>query len=95
LNALTPETSKTTNYFWSLVRSFALDDEEMEMFLHEANTFAFSEDKAIIEQQQKMWDTVPGANPVPFPHDKAVIESSRLMERLMIKEQIGRSEEVN
>ena len=86
LNALTPETSKTTNYFWSLVRCFALDDEEMETFLHEANTFAFSEDKAIIEQQQNMWDTVPDAKPIPFPHDKGVIASDRLMRRLMNEE---------
>jgi len=86
LNALTPETSKTTNYFWSLVRCFALDDEEMETFLHEANTFAFSEDKAIIEQQQKMWDTVPDAKPIPFPHDKGVIASDQLMTRLMAEE---------
>ena len=92
LNSLTPETSKTTNYFWALVRSFALDDEEMETFLHEANTFAFSEDKAIIEQQQKMWDTVPDSSPVPFPHDKAVIASSRLMERLMIEDQLTKSD---
>jgi len=86
LNALTPETSKTTNYFWSLVRCFALDDEKMETFLHEANTFAFSEDKAIIEQQQNMWDTVPDAKPIPFPHDKGVIASDRLMRRLMTEE---------
>ena len=94
LNALTPETSKTTNYFWALVRCFALNDEEVETFLHEANTFAFSEDKAIIEQQQKMWDTAPGAKPVPFPHDKAVIASSRLMERLAANEQSDNSEAV-
>ena len=86
LNALPPETSKTTNYFWSLVRCFALDDEEMETFLHEANTFAFSEDKAIIEQQQNMWDTVPDAKPIPFPHDTGVIASDRLMRRLMTEE---------
>ena len=59
----------------------------METFLHEANTFAFSEDKAIIEQQQKMWDTTPSVKPMPFPHDKAVIASSRLMERLAANEQ--------
>jgi phenylpropionate dioxygenase-like ring-hydroxylating dioxygenase large terminal subunit len=83
LNALTPETSKTTNYFWNLVRCFALDDEEMETFLYESNKFAFSEDQVIIEQQQKMWDTMPNARPIPFPHDKGVIASGRLMERLM------------
>ena len=92
LNALTPETSKTTNYFWKLVRCFALDDEEMEIFLHEANTFAFSEDKVIIEQQQNMWDAVPDAKPIPFPHDKGIIASDRLMERLIAAEQTKNSE---
>ena len=66
LNALTPETSKTTNYFWSLLRSFALDDDEMETFMHEANTFAFSEDKAIIEQQQKYVGYRPGCKAHPL-----------------------------
>jgi phenylpropionate dioxygenase-like ring-hydroxylating dioxygenase large terminal subunit len=92
LNALTPETSKTTNYFWSLVRCFALDDEEMETFLHKANAFAFSEDQTIIEQQQKMWDTLPSARPIPFPHDKGVIASGRLMERLISGERSKNSE---
>ena len=92
LNALTPETSKTTNYFWSLARCFSLDDKEMETFLHEANKFAFSEDQAIIEEQQKMWDTAPDAKPVPFPHDKGVIASGRLMDRLIAREKIETSE---
>jgi phenylpropionate dioxygenase-like ring-hydroxylating dioxygenase large terminal subunit len=87
LNALTPETSKTTNYFWNLMRCFALDDKDMETFLYEGNKFAFSEDQAIIEQQQKMWDTVPDARPVPFPHDKGVIASGQLVERLIAEEQ--------
>jgi len=87
LNALTPETSKTTNYFWNLVRCFAIDDKEMETFLYEGNKFAFSEDQAIIEQQQKMWDTMPSARPIPFPHDKGVIASGRLMERLISEEE--------
>jgi phenylpropionate dioxygenase-like ring-hydroxylating dioxygenase large terminal subunit len=87
LNALTPETATTTNYFWSLQRCFALDDEEMTKFLFEANRFAFSEDLVVIENQQKMWDTVPDAKPVPFPHDKGVIQSGRLMERLIAAEQ--------
>jgi vanillate O-demethylase monooxygenase subunit len=92
LNALTPETSKTTNYFWNLVRCFSLDDKEMETFLYEGNKFAFSEDQAIIEAQQKMWNTVPDAKPVPFPHDKGVIASGRLMDRLIKEEQTKRSE---
>ena len=89
LNALTPETTTTTNYFWSLVRCFALGDDEIDEFLFEANSFAFSEDQAIIEAQQKMWNTVPGRRPVPFPHDKAVIQSEKLMDRLIQAEQEG------
>jgi phenylpropionate dioxygenase-like ring-hydroxylating dioxygenase large terminal subunit len=91
LNALTPETSKTTNYFWNLVRSFAIDDNEMETFLYEGNKFAFSEDQAIIERQQKMWNTAPDAKPVPFPHDKGIIQSGRLMDRLIAAEQLEAS----
>ena len=91
LNALTPETSKTTNYFWNLVRCFALDDIEMETFLYEGNKFAFAEDQVIIEQQQKMWDTIPDVKPIPFPHDKGVIAAGQLMERLIAKERIEKS----
>ncbi len=87
LNALTPETSTSTNYFWKLVRCFDRDDKELDKFLFEGNSFAFSEDQVIIEKQQKMWDTVPDAKPVPFPHDKGIIQSEKLMNRLIDAEQ--------
>jgi len=90
INALVPETSGTTNYFWGLMRSFALDDEELDTFAFEGNRFAFSEDLEIIEKQQEMWDTVPDAKPVPFPHDKGVIQSGKLMDRLIEAEQTAR-----
>ena len=86
LNALTPETSTTTNYFWNLVRCFALEDEDMTKFLYEGNKYAFSEDQEIIEKQQQMWNTVPNAKPIPFPHDKGIIQKGKLMERLISSE---------
>ncbi|MBT3917326.1 MAG: aromatic ring-hydroxylating dioxygenase subunit alpha [Rhodospirillaceae bacterium] len=90
INALTPETSKTTHYFWNLMRNFSLDDSELNDWVFNGNRGAFAEDKVIIEKQQEMWDTVPGAKPVPFPHDKGVIQSGKLMDRLIAAEQAAK-----
>ncbi len=87
INALTPETESRTNYFWSLVRNFAPDDEEIDAFQFNGNRAAFEEDRAILEAQQRMMDSRPDAKSVVFPHDKGIFEAQKLMDRLMVAEQ--------
>jgi vanillate O-demethylase monooxygenase subunit len=56
LNSLTPETERSTHYFWSVARCFALDDQRITKILHDMNKIAFDEDQAILEEQQRMID---------------------------------------
>lgn len=87
INALTPETKTTTNYFWSLVRDFSPDNEELDAFQFNANRSAFAEDRWIIEKQQEMMNTVGDRKPVAFPHDKGIFEAHRLLDKLIAAEQ--------
>src|SRR2546421_5141219 len=59
LNALTPETARSTHYFWALPRGFKQNDAELTAQLRIGIDRTFAEDKAIIEQQQLILDRVP------------------------------------
>jgi vanillate O-demethylase monooxygenase subunit len=87
LNAMTPETDKTTHYFWALVRNFAPEDEAVSRMQHELNKNTFQEDVDILEQQQVLLDTAP-ANwlPVAVPSDGGCVQAGRLMKRLLAQE---------
>ncbi|MBM3487955.1 MAG: aromatic ring-hydroxylating dioxygenase subunit alpha [Alphaproteobacteria bacterium] len=52
LNALAPETARTTNYYWGLSRNFAIEDTAMTAALQKAVELTFSEDVAMLEAQQ-------------------------------------------
>ena len=87
LNALTPETERSTHYFWGLVRNFAVDDQEVTRMQHELNRNTFLEDVHILEQQQKLLETAPaGWQPVAVPSDTGCIQADRLMNRLLAAE---------
>jgi phenylpropionate dioxygenase-like ring-hydroxylating dioxygenase large terminal subunit len=59
LNALTPETERSTHYFWGLPRGFRQDDRELTEMLRAGIYRTFDEDKAMLEQQQLMLERVP------------------------------------
>jgi vanillate O-demethylase monooxygenase subunit len=52
LNALTPETERTTHYFWGLPRQFLVDDRSVDAMLDAAIIRTFNEDRAMLEAQQ-------------------------------------------
>ena len=56
LNALTPETDRTTHYFWGMPRQFLIEDREMDAMLEANIERTFNEDKAMIEAQQLALD---------------------------------------
>ena len=87
LNAMTPETDRSTHYFWALVRNFAPEDQEVSRMQHELNKNTFLEDVDILEQQQVLLETAP-ANwlPVAVPSDGGCVQAARLMKRLMAQE---------
>jgi phenylpropionate dioxygenase-like ring-hydroxylating dioxygenase large terminal subunit len=81
---LTPETERSTHYFWSTVRCWALDDAAVSKTYYDMTTLAFNEDISIVEGQQRMIDDDPrGSALAYFSHDKAALEARRLLTRKM------------
>ena len=89
LNALTPETKDTSNYFWAIMRNFKIDDEDLTQMTFEGNREAFVEDQWIVAKQHEMMRTMPDAKPILFPHDKAVVKSGQVLDSLIAAEQAG------
>jgi vanillate O-demethylase monooxygenase subunit len=63
-NAMTPETERSTHYFWSISRCFETEDEALSGILHGQIQSIFQEDKTIVEQQQRMIETDRSGRPL-------------------------------
>jgi len=89
LNHLTPETERTTHYFWAITRRLRVDDAELTELLGRLNRMAFEEDAVILRAQQRMVDVDPDAPLVNLAADKAVNEARRILRRKMEAERAG------
>lgn len=56
---MTPETRRTTHFFWNYLHDFDLDNPNIALSLRDSLLEGFMEDKAIIEAQQKLLDAEP------------------------------------
>ncbi len=90
LHLLTPETERTTHYFYSAARWNVLTegDEKNEQIrgkIFEMRTFAFAEqDVPVIEAQQKMMDAArQPINPSLLPIDAGPIRYRRVLDKLL------------
>jgi len=82
LNALTPETEKTSHYFWADAQAFAPKDRALtELLFHQVHA-TFLEDIAMVEAQQARRDQDPGFQPVDINADAGGLEARRILERL-------------
>lgn len=86
LNAITPETERTTHYFWAQAHDFKIDRKWMTDLLYQNVHTAFLEDLDIIEAQQKNIDTRPDAPRVDMNHDTGGITARRMLERFIAEE---------
>ncbi len=85
LNHLTPETERTTHYFWSISRRMKIDDPKISDLLHRMNKKAFDEDVGVLREQQRMIDT--DSSPlVNLAADTAVNEARRIIRRKFAEE---------
>jgi vanillate O-demethylase monooxygenase subunit len=92
INSLTPETQRSTHYFWSVARWMNLDDPEVSRKLKEMNQNAFDQDQAVLEVQQAMIESDKSHQPLAnLEEDKATAAVRRLMRRKRKEEiQAGR-----
>lgn len=91
LNAFTPETERSTHYFWSVSRCFAQDDPKISKLLFKGITLAFDEDCGVIAAQQEMIDTDKSGAPLAaLKEDKALAAMRRIIARkLTAQERAG------
>ena len=87
LNSLTPETERTTWYFWSTVRPWALDDEKVSKIYKDMTDTAFAEDTTLVAQQQALIDSDPTGSPlVSLAFDRAAMSARRIIRRKLEEE---------
>ena len=90
-HTLTPETEKSTHYFWHHARNFRLDEPALTERLGTATKTAFSEDVDIIEAQQDRMDRARADKKIiDINADAGVLQARRLLDRLIEAEQAGR-----
>jgi vanillate O-demethylase monooxygenase subunit len=87
LNSFTPETERTTHYFWSTVRSWGLEDENVSKIYKDMTDLAFAEDARIVEMQQQLIDSdTTGAALVSLAFDRASVGARRIIQRKLEEE---------
>ena len=87
LNHLTPETERTTHYFWSICRRMRLTDVKVSDLLRRMNRTAFEEDAVILRHQQMAIDADSHREPlVNLDADKAVSAVRRIIRRKLQEE---------
>ncbi len=87
MNAMTPETATTTNYFWASVRAHALGNFEAdELFLNGVSE-AFEEDRAVLEAEQQVINRRGDSWSLALKADAASIEARRVLERAIQEEE--------
>ena len=87
LHLLTPETERTTHYFWSVARNRRLDDEALTQSICKAIAQTFDEDAVVLGIQQKQIDLHGGLVPrVALKVDEAPGRARRVLDALVRRE---------
>jgi vanillate O-demethylase monooxygenase subunit len=86
LNAITPESEKTSHYFFAQAYNFKLDQPWIADMLAKLITDIFQDDLAMVKAQQKNMD-MGGAQSVNLGQDKAWIAMRGIVDRLIREEQ--------
>jgi phenylpropionate dioxygenase-like ring-hydroxylating dioxygenase large terminal subunit len=86
---MTPETERTTHFFWAYLNDFEGDDANVSRSLHASLVEGFMEDKAIIERQQATLDEDPGFQMLAIMADAPLAHFRRVLTKLIEAEQSG------
>ena len=88
-HGITPETGRTTNYFWAVTHGFGADDAEGTAEFHRQCHEVIGEDIAVFKAQQRMLDLRPGARLQHIRYDNGPLQARRLIDRLIAAERGG------
>ncbi len=86
LNAITPETERSTHYFWGQAHSFDVKNENITNLVFDTVMTAFLEDKAIFEAQQRIIDMNPDANRINLAGDVGGVAATDIISRKIAEE---------
>jgi vanillate O-demethylase monooxygenase subunit len=79
----TPETRRTTHFFWNYLHDYELHDPTIALSLHDSMVEGFLEDKAIIEGQQQVLDADPDFRMHPIVADAPLAHFRRTLDKLI------------
>jgi hypothetical protein len=80
---MTPETRRTTHFFWAYLNDFEGEDANVSRSLHLSLIEGFMEDKAIIERQQVTLDEDPGFQMLAIMADAPLTHFRRVLDKLI------------
>jgi phenylpropionate dioxygenase-like ring-hydroxylating dioxygenase large terminal subunit len=86
LSAPTPETDRTTHYFFGFVRNFGLEDTETEAICSGDMVRVFNEDIPVLEGQQRANDLKPGAPAIDIKVDAAPLAARRMLQAMLSRQ---------
>jgi vanillate O-demethylase monooxygenase subunit len=86
LNAITPATDRSLHYFWADAHNFRIEDPAVTDLLFRQVLEAFTEDKAVLEAQQRALDARPPAAAIDTNQDAAGLQARRILDRLVAEE---------
>jgi phenylpropionate dioxygenase-like ring-hydroxylating dioxygenase large terminal subunit len=86
LSAPTPESERTTHYFFGFVRNFGLRDPAMENIFSGDMVRVFNEDIPVLEAQQRMRDMKPDAPAIDIKVDAAPLAARRMLAAMLARE---------
>jgi vanillate O-demethylase monooxygenase subunit len=84
--ALTPETTDSTHYFFSHAHNFALDDPTVTESVYQSIVLAFDEDKRMIEAQRQVIERTTGREMISIAADGPLIRYRRLVKNALAAE---------
>src|SRR5262249_36045985 len=87
LNAITPETEKTSHYFWGQAHDFDVKNAALTQKIFEQIETAFHEDVAVFTAQQRSLDAIPNPPQIDINADIGRTQPRRTPDRLRDQEQ--------
>ena len=85
----TPETERSTHYFWASARNYKLDDPALDALMGKIHDI-FSEDVAMVEAQQRGIEAFPNEPIIDVGSDAPTIQARKLVARLIEEESNAR-----
>ena len=82
----TPETERTTHFFWNYLHNTDIDDPNIALSLRDSMIEGFMEDKVIIEDQQLLLDMDPDFKMHGIQADAALAHFRRTLDLMIARE---------